>query len=100
MYLGARRPVARGEHGAESTSSMPRSRTSRRCHPDRSWPLQYRTAQSEILGTHWCRDQCDHILTVAFVPFGSYLGNAVRYAWADNPEVSLFSKAGLPAAPL
>ena len=25
---------------------------------------------------------------------------AVRYAWADNPEVSLFSKAGLPAAPL
>jgi sialate O-acetylesterase len=25
---------------------------------------------------------------------------AVRYAWADNPEVSLFNKAGLPAAPL
>jgi sialate O-acetylesterase len=24
---------------------------------------------------------------------------AVRYAWADNPEVSLFNKAGLPAAP-
>jgi sialate O-acetylesterase len=25
---------------------------------------------------------------------------AVRYAWADNPEVSLFNQAGLPAAPL
>jgi sialate O-acetylesterase len=24
---------------------------------------------------------------------------AVRYAWADNPEVGLFSKSGLPAAP-
>jgi len=24
---------------------------------------------------------------------------AVRYAWADNPDVSLFSKNGLPAAP-
>ena len=24
---------------------------------------------------------------------------AVRYAWADNPEVSLYNKAGLPASP-
>jgi sialate O-acetylesterase len=24
---------------------------------------------------------------------------AVRYGWADNPEVSLYNKAGLPASP-
>jgi sialate O-acetylesterase len=24
---------------------------------------------------------------------------AVRYAWANNPEISLYNRAGLPASP-